>query len=95
MTLYLRALGSVLIVLGIVGSVYCWKQAADDDAYFRALKGLEKYPGNVLYQTEFKMAEPRHMMLLGGAYGLGATGVVLGSLCLGLGAVLSRLREHP
>ena len=91
MTTYLKILGSALMVLGIVGSVYCWKGATTDDAYFRALKGLEKYPGNVLYQTEFKMAEPRHMLLLGGAYGSAAAGIVLGSLCLGVGAVLARM----
>jgi len=90
-TTYLKILGSALIVLGVVGSIVCWRGVVGDEAYFRALKGLEKYPGNVLYQTEFKMAEPRHMLLLGGAYSSAATGIVLGSLCLGIGAVLTRL----
>jgi hypothetical protein len=88
---YLRVLGAVLTVLGIAGSVYCWRASAADEAYFRALKGLDKYPGNVLYQTEFKMAEPRHMLLLAGAYGSASTGIVLGGICLGLGSVLARL----
>jgi hypothetical protein len=90
-TTYLKVLGSALIALGMVGSIFCWQAVTTDDAYFRALKGLEKYPGNVLYQTEFKMAEPRHMLLLGGSYGAATAGIVLGSLCLGVGAVLARL----
>jgi hypothetical protein len=90
MIAYMRTLGLFLIGLGIVGSIYCWRAAASDEAYFKALKGLEKYPANVLYQTEFKMAEPRHMILLGGAWSAAPLGFVLGSLCLGIGSLLAR-----
>ena len=90
MALYMRALGSLLVVLGIVGTILCGRSASTDEAYYRALKGMEKYPGNVLFQTELKMAEPRHMLLLAGAYGGVASGLVLGSLCLGVGALLAR-----
>ncbi len=87
---YMRVLGGVLVALGILGSVVCWRGVADDEAYYKALRGLGKYPGNVLYQTEFKMAEPRHMLLLGGAFAAAPAGVVLGSLCLGIAAILVR-----
>ena len=90
MATYMRALGTLLIVLGILGTISCWRGVLADDAYYRAVKGMEKYPGNVLYQTELKMAEPRHMLLLAGAYGSVTTGIVLGSLCLGVGALLVR-----
>jgi hypothetical protein len=90
MIAYMRTLGLFLIGLGIVGAIYCWRAAASDEAYFKALKGLEKYPPNVLYQTEFKMAEPRHMILLGGAWSAAPLGFVLGSLCLGIGSLLAR-----
>ena len=93
MIAYMRALGLVLIALGIAGSVYCWRGAGADEAYFRAVKGVEKYPGNVLYQTELKMAEPRHMLLLAGAYGSAPAGLVLGSLSLSMGSVLSGVRR--
>ena len=92
MVLYMRALGGLLVALGIAGSVLCWRGVASDEAYYRALKGVQKYPGNVLYQTEFKMAEPRHMLLLGGAFSSAPSGLVLGSICLGLASLLSRSR---
>jgi hypothetical protein len=92
MALYMRALGTLLIALGIAGTIVCARGVASDEAYFRALKGMEKYPGNVLFQTEFKMAEPRHMLLLAGTYGSAAIGVVLGSVCLGIAALLARTR---
>jgi hypothetical protein len=90
MAVYMKLLGTALVLLGIAGSVSCWQAASDDEAYFKALRGLSKYPTNVLYQTEFKMAEPRHMLLLGGAASAGPIGVVLGSLCLAMGALLTR-----
>ena len=68
MSAYMKALGLVLVVLGMAGSIYCWRAAASDEVYFRALRGYERYPGNVLYLQELKMAEPRHMLLLGGAW---------------------------
>jgi hypothetical protein len=94
MVAYLRALGLVLVALGIAGSAYCWRAAGNDEAYYRAVKGVEKYPGNVLYQTELKMAEPRHMLLLAGAYGSAPICLVLGSLSLGMGAVLASVRRR-
>ena len=90
MATYMRALGSVLIGLGILSTISCWRGVLTDDAYYRAVKGMEKYPSNVLFQTELKMAEPRHMLLLAGACGGVTSGLVLGSLCLGIGALLAR-----
>jgi len=93
MVAYMRLLGIFLISLGMAGSLYAWGAAADDEAYFRAAKGLQKYPGNVLYQTEFKMAEPRHMLLLGAAYSAAPSGLVLGSLCLSAASILAAQRR--
>lgn len=90
MTIYMRVLGTLLVAAGLAGSLLCWWAASNDEAYFKAVRGLEKYPNNVLFQTEFKMAEPRHMLLLGGTAASGPIGVVLGSLCLGIGALLAR-----
>jgi hypothetical protein len=87
---YMRLLGWLLIVLGIAGSVYCWHGFWNDEAYYAATKGLGKYPNNVLYQTELKMAEPRHMLLAAGGYGLGGGGLVFGSMCLGIATLLKR-----
>jgi hypothetical protein len=94
MATYMRVLGLALIALGFAGTILCWRGVTADDAYYRAVKGMEKYPNNVLYQTELKMAEPRHMLLLAGAYGGVAAGVVLGSICLGVGTLLARPRVH-
>ncbi len=90
MATYMKFLGVILIMAGLGGSVYCWNGAAHDEAYFKALHALDKYPGNVLFTTEFRVAEPRHMLLVGGAYSSVLLGAVLGSLSLGIGTLLVR-----
>jgi len=90
MAAYMRWLGGLLMLLGVAGSVVCAYGLVNDEAYYAALKGLSKYPSNVLYQTELKMAEPRHLLLAAGAFGSAASGIVFGSLCLGVGALLAR-----
>ena len=91
MSRYLKILGVTLIVLGIAGSAWCASGVFGDEAYYRAALALEKYPGNVLYTTEFKMAEPRHMLLMAGAAASAPLGLILGSLCVGLGSLVARM----
>jgi hypothetical protein len=95
MARYLVILGVVLAALGAAGSLWCAHGALHDETYYRAAKALEKYPGNVLYTTEFKMAEPRHMLLLAGAAASAPVGLILGSLCVGVGVLLRRSDSSP
>jgi hypothetical protein len=91
MARYLRGLGLLLCVLGVGGSIWCGIGLATDKDYYDALKALEKYPNNVLYTTELKMAEPRHMLLATGTFASAPLGLILGSICIGIAAVLRRL----
>lgn len=90
MAQYLRSLGFLLCFLGIAGTLWCTTGVFGDEAYYNAAKALEKYPSNVLYTTEFKMAEPRHMLLTAGAFASAPIGLILGSVCIGIGALLRR-----
>jgi hypothetical protein len=88
---YLHRLGILLCVLGLAGSAWCTIGVVGDTTYYDAARAMEKYSNNVLYQTEFKMAEPRHMLLLAGASAAAPTGLILGSICIGIAAVLRKL----
>jgi hypothetical protein len=90
MAQYLRGLGQLLCVLGTIGTLWCSAGVLGDDVYYDAAKAMEKYPNNVLYTTEFKMAEPRHMLLTAGAFASAPVGIILGSICVGIGALLRR-----
>ena len=57
MARYLKSLGSFLCLLGLVGSAWCAVAVFGDTVYYDAAKAFEKYPGNVLYQTEFNQLE--------------------------------------
>lgn len=91
MAQYLVRFGWLLGILGVAGSIWCGIGLVTDEVYYDAAKAMEKYPGNVLYKTEFKMAEPRHMLLAAGAAAAAPVGVILGSICIGIGQVLRRL----
>ena len=91
---YLRVLGTLLIALGITGSAYLGYAAWTNDDYYAKVRALEKYSTNVLYQTEFKMAEPRQMLLVAGAFSSAPLGIVFGTLCLGLSEVIRRDRQR-
>jgi hypothetical protein len=88
MARYLHNLGILLCILGVAGTIWCTIGVLGDEAYYDAAKALEKYPNNVLYTTEFKMAEPRHMLLAAGASASAPVGIILGSICMGIAAVL-------
>jgi len=90
-TQYLRGLGFLLCFLGVLGTLWCAFGVMTDEVYYDAAKALAKYPGNVLYTTEFKMAEPRHMLLTAGAAASAPLGLILGSICIGIGALLQRM----
>ena len=91
---YLRLLGRLLIALGITASAYLGYAAWTNDDYYAKVRALEKYSTNVLYQTEFKMAQPRQMLLVTGAFSAAPAGVVFGSLCLGLSALIGKDRQR-
>jgi hypothetical protein len=91
---YLELVGGSLIVLGICASAYLGYAAWTNEDYYAKVRALAKYPTHVLYQTEFKMAEPRQMLLVAGAYAAAPVGIVFGSLCLGLAVVISRQQRH-
>lgn len=94
MAVYMRVLGAFLCAAGIVASVLCYQAMTEDEDYYNALRAIEKYPGNVLYTTELKMAEPRHMLLAAGAASAAPVGLVLGSICLGIGSLLAAGRSR-
>lgn len=92
MARYLQTLGYGLCMLGMIGTVWCTIGMLGDEVYYDAARALEKYPGNVLYTTEFKMAEPRHMLLTAGAAASAPIGIILGSICIGIASVLRAVR---
>lgn len=93
MRAYLRALGGILLVGGLLIAVIAATWAIGDEAFFKATEALARHPDHVLFQGEYYAALLRHI-----AYILIAlVGLVLGTVgsavLFGLHAVMIRLER--
>ncbi|MGH7804744.1 MAG: hypothetical protein ACREQJ_10380 [Candidatus Binatia bacterium] len=91
MAAYLKTMAVVVGLFGLLCGLGFGYQAVADAEY--ALKRLarERNPGNILFDTEFRVAEARHIFLIYSATGGFLVAFVGGSLLWGLGALHARL----
>jgi hypothetical protein len=91
MSAYLRVLGALCIVAGLLACALATRAALIDDTYYRAAFALERHADHILYQAEYQAALVRHVAYIVTAV-VSAVGAVLASaLLFGLAAVLRRL----
>jgi len=91
MAVYLKSLGALVAVLGILMGFGFMRRALGDEAYERAAKIRERNPGNVLFESEYRMAEARRVFLVYSAASCFLTAVIGGSLLWGVGALHTKL----
>jgi hypothetical protein len=91
MTGFLRTLGVLVLLVGLVTAVVAgWLLAGD--AHFREVaEAYARHPEHALFQAEYWAAAARHYgLLLAAAAGL-LGGLMFGGILLGLAAILRRL----
>ena len=88
---FLRTLGVVVLLIGLItAAVAGWLLAGD--AQFREIaEAYARHPEHALFQTEYWAAAARHYGLLGAAAGGLLCGLVLGGILLGLAELLRRI----
>jgi hypothetical protein len=93
MVRYLRALGSFVLLAGLVtAGAAGWGVAGD--AHFREVaEAYARHPEHALFQAEYWAAAVRHYGLLAAAVMGVLGGLVLGGMLLALAEVLRRLPE--
>jgi hypothetical protein len=91
MPAFLRALGVIVIAIGLtVAAVAAWLLAGDD--HFREIAAAyARHPEHTLFQTEYWAAAARHYGLLGAGAGGLLGGLSLGGMLLALGELLRRV----
>ena len=91
MPTFLRALGMILIVLGLaISGVSGWLLVADE--HFREVAAAyARHPDHALFQTEYWTAAARHYGLLAAAVGGLLGGLALGGILLALTELLRRV----
>jgi hypothetical protein len=91
MATYLKAVGWLVMVLGIVAGLMFVAGVVGDEPYYRAKMALDRNPGNVFFETEFRVALARHVFIVSYAVSAFLTALIGGSLLLGLGALHRKL----
>ena len=88
---YLKAMAVIVGLFGLFCGLGFGYQAVSDAEYSLKRLARERNPGNILFDTEFRVAEARHIFLVYSATGGFLITFVGGSLLWGLGALHSRL----
>ena len=91
MSAWLRAVGALILVVGLATAAVAGWLLVRDTAYVEAAAAYDRHPGHPLFQADYYVAAARHyglmaMIASGLLVGLGG-----GSALLGLGQVLRRL----
>jgi len=87
----LRALGAVVLLLGLgVAAVATWSVMGDDHFQEVAL-AYARHPDHTLFQAEYWTAAVRHYALLATAIGGTLGGLIAGALLLGMAELLRRV----
>jgi hypothetical protein len=95
MSAWLNTLGIAVLALGIAVGAYAGTLAVADTAFAEVAAQYARHPENWAVQAEYFPAAARHYGLIGGSIGAIVSGLVFGSLLLGLATLVGRRPEEP
>jgi hypothetical protein len=87
----LRALGALVVVLGLGGAAAAGWLLANDTGFGEAAAAYARHPEHLLFRTEYWVAAVRHYGLVAAVVGGLLGGLVLGGMLFGLAELLRRL----
>ncbi len=91
MAVYLKAVAGLVMLLGVLSGLRFVSLVRNDEAYQRAALMKERNAGNILFESEYRVAEAGHIFLIYSAIGAFSTALIGGSMLLGLGVLHSKL----
>jgi hypothetical protein len=91
---WLRALGALVVLLGLATAVVCGVLFVGDANYYEITAAYDRHPNHAIFQAEYWAASAQHWALLAAAITGLFTGVTIGSLLLGVGELLRRKPHH-
>ena len=91
MAVYLKTVGAVVLVAGLLMGVGFVQRALGDEEYRRVALMRERNPGNVLFESEYRVAEARRIFVFYSAAGSFLIAVIGGSLLWGLGSLHTKI----
>ena len=91
MARYLKSVAAVTVVVGVLLGIGFFAAVFRDEQYKRATLLRERNPGNILYDSEFRIAEARRVFLVYSAVACFSTALIGGSLLWGLAGLHAKL----
>ncbi|HEV7732512.1 MAG TPA: hypothetical protein VGR62_10145 [Candidatus Binatia bacterium] len=91
MITWLRVLGVVVLLLGVVAAIVCSVQFVGDANYYEIVAAYERHPNHAIFQAEYWAAAGRHWALLVAAVAGLFVGLTTGSTLIALAEILRRL----
>jgi hypothetical protein len=87
MAVYLKSVAVLVALLGVLAGVQFTALVVRDEDFQRAVLMRQRNSGNVLFESEYRVAEAAHVFLIYSAIGCFLTALIGGSLLWGLGAL--------
>jgi len=91
MAVYLKSIALLVALLGVLTGSRFVSLVANDENYAKAVIMKERNAGNILFESEFRVAEAGHVFLIYSAVSCFLTALIGGSLLWGLGALHSKM----
>ncbi len=91
MTRFLRGLGVVLLVIGVIACAWGIVAAMHDEEFYRAAAALERHSADIPFQIEYYQALGRHAAYLFVAMISAIIAAILSTMLFALAAILTRL----
>jgi len=91
MAAYLKSLAILVALLGTLSGLRFASLVVHDEQYARAAMARERNAGNILFESEYRVAEAAHVFLAYSALGSFLTALIGGSLLWGVGALHTKV----
>ena len=87
MAIYLKSMALLVALLGVLTGAQFASLVMHDEEFQRAALMKQRNEGNVLFESEYRVAEAAHVFLIYSAIGCFLTAVIGGSMLWGLGSL--------
>jgi len=91
MAVYLKTVAAIVAFAGVLVGVRFVTLVRNDEAFARAAMMRERNAGNILFESEYRVAEASHVFLVYSATSSFLIALIGGSLLFGLGALHSKI----
>lgn len=88
---YLKSVAAIVALLGALAGARFVTLARNDEAFTRAAMMRERNTGNILFESEYRVAEAGHVFLIYSAVSSFLIAMIGGSLLWGLGVLHAKV----